>query len=234
MSKTGDPPNPEGPPLDYSPEGPTATRRLLVERGEELRVIARKLAYGQKGRLLSQKKDQIEDLAMDLFQATAMKVLEKGDQYKPELPFEAWFFGWAVNELNHILQKQFGRSKKHKSVHFTDGAELSVPDHRGGGSAQDTFHDLHIREVTDIVLREVRNVLGEEDFGLFLDKFYHFKDNEELASDRNISKKNIAVKTTRIKQKVSQAFHPERGDELLDGADNSKKEGHTLRSGARS
>ena len=238
MSKTGDPPNPqtqsaEGPPKASS-VGFLATQRILTDQLEELRAVARRLVYSQKGRLPSQNRDQLEDLAWDIFQSTVVKVIEKADIYKPELPFEAWFHGWAILELNHHLQKTNGRSKKHKSVHFTEGAELSVPDYRDGGSAQDVIEDLHLRDVTQIVLAELKKVLDKEELELFLDKFYHFKDNDELASNRRLDKKVVAVKTTRLKQKVAQAFGSQRGHDLLHGADSKPKEGSPLSSGARS
>lgn len=250
MSKTGDPPNPEldkaeAPPKalsDGTPdglseglsEGMAATHRILAAQLDGLRATARRLVYSQKGRLPSQKRDQIEDLSWDIFQSTAAKVIEKGDNYKPELPFEAWFYGWAVLELNHHLQKSIGRSKKHKSVHFTDGAELSVVDYREGGSAQDVIDDMNLQEVTQIVLGELKKVLDHEEMELYLDKFYRFKDNDELASSRGLDKKIIAVKTTRLKQKVAQAFASQRGHDLLYGADSNPKEGSPLSSGARS
>jgi len=242
MSKTGDPPNPEAlfaeaPPKSF-PEGQSkgseVTLRLLTEEFEGLEAVAKRVVYNHKSRLPSQKRDQIEDLASDIFHSTVVKVIEKADQYKPQLPFEAWFHGWAMLELNHYLQKKNGRSKKHKSVHFTEGAELSVPDYRDGGSASDVIEELHLRDVTQIVLGELKKVLDKEELELFLDKFYYFKDNDELASSRGLDKKVIAVKTTRLKQKVAQVFGSQRGQDLLYGADSIPKEGQPLSSGARS
>ncbi len=212
MTATGDPPNPDDrTPPERVPV--TITHRLIGEKYKELCVRIGKLVFNQRSRIRSQSKTTIDDIALDVFQSTVIKVIEYQERYDPALPFEAWFHGWAQMELNHHLQKLYGRSRRHQTTHFGEGAENAVVDHRAAGAMEEVSRILDLQDLSKKVMDKARALLKKDDYELFIEKFFHLKDNNELARARNTTKQRIAVQTTRIKQAVAGAFP----GELLDG-----------------
>lgn len=183
-------------------------RELILQHGEKLLGRVRGLVQKSRLRLPSSLRNQVDHLTETVFQETCVKVLQKGEQYNPEQPFEVWFLYWATKELIHEVQRTQGRSKRHKREAFTEGREYEVEDHRNENPAEIVLHKLEISELRMLVDERLPQILNEEEIQLFYDKFLHFEDNEELARRYGKNSRSIAVQCCRIRARVARSLAP--------------------------
>lgn len=213
--------------------GRTATLSKIENSVNQLVDLAHRLVCVNNYKIGFLKKENIPDQAMDIFQSTVLKVLEKADQYDPRQPFEAWFTYWAILEIRHAHQKTNGRSQT-KIVNLNTEVETEEYHASQNGAPEPEFQPIQLAEVTSIVLTRIQSILNDEDYQLFLAKNFHFQENAEIASTFGFTKAQVAVKATRIMKKIRAVFTPQDWHDLRFGADKPQYDRQPVRSGANS
>lgn len=131
-----------------------------------------------------------EEVSGDLVQQTFMKAMANIGKYEDRgLPFSAWLYRIAQNEINMFFRAQ----KKNYSVEITDRQLLNVLEESGEEGV--TQEDLD-------QLIEIINNLEETQADLLELRFFQELSFKEIADIYGISEANAKMKTYRLLEKI--------------------------------
>ena len=130
-----------------------------------------------------------EDTASDLTSQVFMKAVINLNKYEFKgLPFSAWLFRIAVNEINMF----FRNGKKKRTIHIDDYGLFRL---------KDEVYDYEQEDKETILLNCIQNLSADEVQFLEL-RFFEDKSFKEIGIILDITENNAKVKTYRILDKI--------------------------------
>lgn len=138
-----------------------------------------------------------EEMAGDLSQQTFIKAMANLGKYQDRgLPFSAWLYRIAQNEVNMFFRAQ----KKHYAVEITDRQVLTVLEDFEAGQ---TFSQEDLEQLVEII-----NNLEETQVDLIELRFFQQLSFKEIADMYGISEANTKMRLYRLLEKIKQQWNP--------------------------
>ena len=143
----------------------------------------------------------IEAMTADITQQVFVSAMINLPKYQFQgFPFSSWLYKIALNEVNMLYRK----TKKQRFVEIND-KEMGI------------FHqeitDHNEEEIfTPELLKELLNLLDEEELTLVQMKYLEGKNYKEIGDILDLSETNAKVKTHRIIKKLREAFNKKQHD----------------------
>jgi RNA polymerase sigma-70 factor (ECF subfamily) len=131
-----------------------------------------------------------EEIAGDLAQLTFMKAMANIAKYEDRgVPFSAWLFRIALNEVNMHFRKQ----KNNYSVEINDRQLIGLLDEEG----EQAFSAADMEQLVEII-----NNLEEEQVELIEMRFFQEMSFKEIADILEISEANAKMRVYRLLEKI--------------------------------
>ena len=130
-----------------------------------------------------------EDLTADLTSQVFLKAITYLPRYEYKgLPFSAWLFRIAVNEINMFFRKH----KNRRSLSIEDGAMERIAEEWGEDEKEEKMEEL-LKGIQSLALEEVQYIEL---------RFFEERSFKEIAVIMDITENNAKVRTYRILDKI--------------------------------